>query len=65
MLKWMLTLVITVLMVGLFAPRLRRWLGRRRLPGDLSLRIGGRDYDFPFATVLVLSLLATLVFKWL
>jgi hypothetical protein len=36
-----------------------------RLPGDVSVRFRGRLYHFPFATTLLLSLLATLLLHFL
>lgn len=60
MIKWLIALAVTVVVAGVLAPRLRRRLRLGRLPGDLQLRWHGRDYVFPFATTLLLSLLASL-----
>ncbi|MBI2308260.1 MAG: DUF2905 domain-containing protein [Rhodocyclales bacterium] len=57
MLKWLLTIVIVVLVLGLLTPALRQRLPARRLPGDLTLRWRARDYFFPFTTTILLSLL--------
>lgn len=65
MTKWLLALAVTVIAVGIVTPGVRRRLRLGRLPGDISLRLRGRDYAFPFATTLVLSLLATLLFRLL
>lgn len=64
MLKWLIILVATVFVVGLLQPRLIRLLGPRRLPGDLHFRLRGREYFFPFASVVVFSLVAALI-GWL
>lgn len=61
MLKWLLTLLVAVAVVGLFMPRLMTWLRLGRLPGDITLRVCGRTYIFPFATALLLSLLAAAI----
>jgi hypothetical protein len=61
MLKWVVALAVVVLVLGLFGRP--RWLGR--LPGDLHFRFRGREYAFPFASTLLLSLLATLLFRYL
>lgn len=61
MLKWLLALLITVFIAGVFLPRLAARLKIGRLPGDISLRIRGRHYHFPFATALLLSLIASLL----
>ncbi|MDP1612627.1 MAG: DUF2905 domain-containing protein [Sulfuritalea sp.] len=61
MLKWLIVLVATVFVIGLMQQRLPQ-LGR--LPGDLRFRLRGRDYSFPFASVIVFSLVAALI-GWL
>jgi hypothetical protein len=63
MLKWALTLLLVVLVIGLCQPRLAERLRLGRLPGDLRFRWRGRDYAFPFATTLLFSLLAALLFR--
>ena len=61
MLKWLIVLVAAVLIVGLLQPRLARLLQLGRLPGDLRVRLRGKDYVFPFASAVLLSLVAGLV----
>ena len=61
MLKWLIVMVAAVLVIGLLQPRLLK-LGR--LPGDLRFRLRGREYSFPFASVLVFSLVAAFI-RWL
>lgn len=41
------------------------WFGLGRLPGDLSIRIGGVRIYLPLATSIVLSVLLTLVLSFL
>ncbi|MDR2240138.1 MAG: DUF2905 domain-containing protein [Zoogloeaceae bacterium] len=65
MLKWLIALLITVFVAGLCLPRLAALLRVGRLPGDVSVRFRGRVYHFPFATALLLSALATLLFRLL
>lgn len=65
MLKWLIALFLVVLLLGVLQPRLAAWLGLGRLPGDLRLRFRGRDYLFPFASVILLSLLASLLVRLL
>ncbi|MBP6465280.1 MAG: DUF2905 domain-containing protein, partial [Rubrivivax sp.] len=38
-----------------------RRIGLGKLPGDVSFRLGGRDWYVPLASSLVLSLLAMLI----
>ncbi|HEX4986875.1 MAG TPA: DUF2905 domain-containing protein [Burkholderiales bacterium] len=61
MLKWLLTLVIAVLVLGMATPWLRR-LGMGRLPGDITVERNGRQYVFPLGSTVMLSLLASLVY---
>lgn len=61
MLKWLIVLLVAVFIVGLLQPRLARLLRLGRLPGDLRLRLRGRDYVFPFASAVLLSLVAGLI----
>ena len=63
MLKWLIVLLITVLVAGIFLPRLAALLRIGRWPGDISFRYRGRQYNFPFGTTVLLSLLATLLFR--
>jgi len=64
MLKWLIVMFATVIVIGLVQPRLIRLPGLRRLPGDLRFRLRGREYSFPFGSVLVFSLVAALI-GWL
>lgn len=60
MLKWLVTLIVLLLVLGLAGPLLAK-LGLGRLPGDLQVEHRGRKLHFPFATSLVLSLALTLL----
>jgi len=57
MLKWLLTLFLALVVLSLAMPWLAR-LGVGRLPGDLRFRLRGREVAVPFASTVVLSLLA-------
>ncbi len=61
MLKWLIALFAAVFVVGLMKPRLAAWLKVGRLPGDIRWRGRNRDYVFPFASAVLLSLLATAI----
>lgn len=61
MFRWLLAVFFAVFIIGIFLPRLARSLNLGRLPGDLAFRFRGREYQFPFATTIVLSLLLTLL----
>jgi hypothetical protein len=61
MLKWLLTLVVAIFLLGIITPHLARFIRFGKLPGDVAFRFRGRTYGFPFATTLVLSVLLWLV----
>ena len=58
MLKWVLVLVISLVVLTAASPWLARY-GLGRLPGDVTVRVRGRDYYLPFTTTVLLSLVLT------
>lgn len=62
MLKWLLTLLIGLAVLTVISPWLARF-GIGRLPGDVTVRVKGRDYYLPFTTTILLSLALTLFLK--
>lgn len=60
MLKWLLTLLAALLLLGLLTPWLNR-LGLGRLPGDLRIRRARGTFYFPFTSVALLSLALSLL----
>jgi hypothetical protein len=58
-LKWLLTLAIALVVLSAVSPWLARRFGLGRLPGDLVVRIRGRDVYVPFTTTILLSLALT------
>jgi len=62
--KWLIVVVLAVIVLGLLGPRLAR-LGLGRLPGDLRFRKNGRDYFLPITSTIVLSLLLTLITRFI
>lgn len=64
-LKWLVSIVLVVVLLGALQPRLAAWMRLGRLPGDLRLKFRGRDYLFPFASVLLLSLIASILMRLL
>jgi hypothetical protein len=61
MLKWILTLVIAIFLLGMIGPHLARFVRFGKLPGDIAFRFRGRPYIFPFASVIICSLLIWLI----
>jgi hypothetical protein len=53
--KWLLTTFLALLVLAALQPWLQR-LGIGRLPGDVRLKIKGKEVLLPFASTVVLSL---------
>lgn len=62
--RWLLTLFIALVVLTALQPWLRR-IGIGRLPGDVSFRIGHRQFSFPFASTVLISLLMFLIGKFI
>lgn len=60
MTKWFLAMLLALALIGGLTPLLRK-IGLGRLPGDVNFALRGREYNFPFASSLVLSALASLI----
>ena len=63
MLKWLLVLVVGIVVISLASP----WLARRglgRLPGDVTIRWRGRPVYLPITSTLLISLLLTLITRF-
>jgi Protein of unknown function (DUF2905) len=63
-LKWLLTLAVALAVLTALSPWLAR-LGLGRLPGDVRVRVKGRDYFLPFTTTILLSLALTAIARLL
>jgi len=62
MIRWVLTTFIAVAILSGSSPWLRK-IGIGRLPGDVTLRLFGREYPLPFMSTIVLSLLLSLLVR--
>jgi hypothetical protein len=60
MMKWLVTLVLALLVLGMFTPWLNR-IGLGRLPGDIRIKHKRGVFYFPFTSVIVSSLLLSLI----
>ncbi|NTV11374.1 MAG: DUF2905 domain-containing protein [Zoogloea sp.] len=65
MLKWLFTLLLFVLVIGVVQPGLARWLQLGRLPGDLAFTLRGRTFRFPFTSTLLICGLAWVLMRLL
>jgi hypothetical protein len=60
MVKWLATLVVALLILGLLTPWLNR-LGLGRLPGDVRIKRKRGVFYFPFTSVILMSLVLSLL----
>jgi hypothetical protein len=65
MLKWIITLVVAIFVLGIVAPHLARFIRFGHLPGDIAFRFRGRSYYLPFTTTIIFSALLLLVSRFL
>ncbi|MBC3930781.1 MULTISPECIES: DUF2905 domain-containing protein [Undibacterium] len=55
MFRWFLTLFLVVIVLSSLLPWLEK-LGIGRLPGDLRFRLFGKQFSFPFASTILITL---------
>ncbi|MBT9589661.1 MAG: DUF2905 domain-containing protein [Thiobacillus sp.] len=60
MMKWLVTLILALLLLGMLTPWLNR-LGLGRLPGDMRVKHKRGVFYFPFASVILMSLALSLL----
>ena len=64
MIRWLLVTFLALLLFSGLRPWLEK-LGLGKLPGDFRFRFAGREWFVPFASSVVLSLLAMLIIRLL
>ena len=64
MLRWIFVIFLALVLINAFAPFLQK-LGFGKLPGDLNFKLFGRQWFLPVSTTLVLSLLASLLGRYI
>ena len=64
MIRWLIVVVLALLLMSGLSQWLRRF-GFGRLPGDVQFRAFGRDWQLPIASTVLLSMIATLVARWI
>lgn len=62
MLRWTFTIFLCVIVLSASLPWLQK-LGLGRLPGDFRFRLFGKEYVLPFASTILLSLVALAIGK--
>jgi len=63
-LRWLIVVFVALVCISGLMPLLRR-LGLGRLPGDFEFRLFGRQWPIPLASTVLLSVLLSLLVKWL
>jgi Protein of unknown function (DUF2905) len=61
--RWLITIGVVILIVGLLWPWLSK-LGLGRLPGDIRIERDGFHFYFPITTGLIISIVLSLIL-WL
>ncbi|SCU73837.1 conserved exported hypothetical protein [Cupriavidus necator] len=64
MLRWTLTIFLSVIILSAALPWLQK-VGLGRLPGDVHFRLFGREFVLPFASTILLSMVALVIGKLL
>jgi hypothetical protein len=62
MFRWLIVIFVALMLINWFTPFFKK-LGFGRLPGDLRFTLFGREFNLPFTTTIILSLVAGLVSK--
>lgn len=57
MFRWLLVIFFILLLVNAVTPWFKK-IGFGRLPGDLNFTFFGREFNLPFTTTIILSLVA-------
>ena len=57
MIRWLIVVLLALIVLNGFTPWLQK-LGFGHLPGDIRFKIFGKEIFLPFATTILLSLLA-------
>ena len=63
MIRWMIVVFLALVLISWFSPALQK-LGFGRLPGDMRFKLFGRDWSIPLTSTILLSLLASLIAKF-
>ena len=64
MIRWVLTIFLALVIFSSLLPWLEK-LGIGSLPGDVRFTIFGKKFFLPFASTLLLSMLAVIAARWL
>ncbi len=60
MFRWLLVIFLVLMLVNACTSWFKR-IGFGRLPGDLNFTLFGREFNLPFTTTIILSLVASAI----
>ena len=63
MIRWLIIIFLALLIINGLSNLLER-IGLGRLPGDFRFRVLGREIFLPFASTILLSVIAALIAKF-
>lgn len=63
MIRWLIVIFLALLLINGLSNLLER-IGLGRLPGDLRFKVFGRQIFLPFASTVLLSVVAALIAKF-
>jgi hypothetical protein len=64
MFRWLLVIFLVLMLVNACTSWFKR-IGFGRLPGDLNFTLFGREFNLPFTTTIILSLVAAGIARFL
>ena len=64
MIRWFIVIFLALIFISWFSPLLQK-IGFGKLPGDLRFRLFGRDWFVPLTSTILLSLVASLIAKFI
>ncbi|MEL7485767.1 MAG: DUF2905 domain-containing protein [Pseudomonadota bacterium] len=62
--KWLIVIGAALVAIGVLWPFLMK-VGLGRLPGDILIRREGFTFYMPITTMVLISVIATLILRWL
>ena len=64
MIRWIIVIFLALVLISWFSPLLQK-LGFGKLPGDLRFKVFGREVFVPLTTTILLSIVASIIAKYL
>ena len=63
MIRWIIVIFLALVLISWFSPLLQK-LGFGKLPGDFRFKLFGRDMFLPVTTTILLSMVASVIAKF-